>query len=138
MLSDRLRTPTIDTASGPLTLDPAGDVVSLAASTAVQTANYASQLTGWRATYAGEGDFRYLFVDEMHAKSFIADLEQALAGGQIISKSVAMVAEAFTVPAAGAAATLRVQVICRRRPTWRPSRAGTLCACGRSAGRVAR
>lgn len=109
VLSDRLRTPTIDTASGPLTLDPAGDVVSLAASTAVQTANYASQLTGWRATYAGEGDFRYLFVDEMHAKSFIADLEQALAGGQIISKSVAMVAEAFTVPAAGAAATLRVR-----------------------------
>ena len=31
--------------------------------------NYASQLTGWRATYAGEADFRYLFVDEMHAKS---------------------------------------------------------------------
>ena len=109
VLSDRLRTPTIDTASGALTLDPAGDVVSLAASTAVQTDNYASQLTGWRATYAGEADFRYLFVDEMHAKSFIADLEQALAGGQIIAKSVAMVATAFTVPAAGAAATLRVR-----------------------------
>src|SRR5690606_4910249 len=56
-----------------------------------------------------EADFRYLFVDEMHAKSFIADLEQALAGGQIIAKSVAMVAAAFTVPAAGAAATLRVR-----------------------------
>ena len=108
-LTDRLTTPMIATASGPLTLDPAGDVVSLAASTAVQTAHYASQLTGWRATYAGAADFRYLFVDEMHAKSFIADLEQALAGGQIISKSVAMVAEAFTVPAAGAAATLRVR-----------------------------
>ena len=90
--SERLRTPLIDTVSGPLTLDPAGDVVSLAASTSVQTANYASQLTGWRATYAGEGDFRYLYTDEMHAKSFIADLEQALAGGQIISKSVAVLA----------------------------------------------
>jgi hypothetical protein len=66
-------------------------------------------LTGWRATYAGEGDFRYLFVDEMHAKSFIADLEQALAGGQIISKSVAMLAQAFTAPAAGAAAYLYVR-----------------------------
>ena len=109
VLSDRLRTPTIDTASGPLTLQPANNVVSLPSAVAVQTANYASQLTGWRATYAGEADFRYLFVDEMHAKSFIADLEQALAGGQIISKSVAMVAEAFTVPAAGAAATLRVR-----------------------------
>ena len=109
VLSDRLRTPLIDTASGNLTLQPASNVVSLPSAVAVQTDNYASQLTGWRATYAGEGDFRYLFVDEMHAKSFIADLEQALAGGQIISKSVAMVATAFTVPAAGAAATLRVR-----------------------------
>ncbi|MCB9122801.1 MAG: hypothetical protein H6640_23980 [Caldilineaceae bacterium] len=109
VLSDRLRTPLIDTASGPLTLQPASNVVSLPSAVAVQTNNYASQLTGWRATYAGEADFRYLFVDEMHAKSFIADLEQALAGGQIICKSVAMVAEAFTVPAAGAAATLRVR-----------------------------
>lgn len=52
---------------------------------------YASQTTKWRVTNDGAADFRYLFTDEMHAKSFIADLEQALAGGQIISKSVAMV-----------------------------------------------
>ena len=51
--------------------------MSLPSAVAVQTNSYASQLTGWRATYAGEADFRYLFVDEMHAKSFIADLEQA-------------------------------------------------------------
>lgn len=107
--TDRVRTPLIDTASGSLTLAPAGNVVSVAASAALQTANYASQLTGWRVTYGGEADFRYLFVDEMHAKSFIADLEQALAGGQIISKSVAMVAAAFTAPAAGGTATLRVR-----------------------------
>ncbi len=50
-----------------------------------------------------------MFVDEMHAKSFVPILEQALAGGQIIAKSVAMLATAFTVPAAGAAATLRVR-----------------------------
>ena len=37
----------------------------------------------------------------MHAKSFIADLEQALAGGQIIAKSVAMVAAAFTFACCG-------------------------------------
>jgi len=99
----------IDTASSNLTLAPATNVVSLLSAVAVQTDNYASQLTGWRATYAGEADFRYLFVDEMHAKSFIADLEQALAGGQIICKSVAMVASAFTVPAASGTATLRVR-----------------------------
>lgn len=107
--SDRLRTPMIDTASGNLVLAPASNVISLPASVAIQTNNYASQLTGWRATYAGEADFRYLFVDEMHARAFIADLEQALAGAQIITKSVAMVAEAFTAPAAGGTATLRVR-----------------------------
>jgi hypothetical protein len=73
------------------------------------TSAYASQTTGWRITAAGGADFRYLFTDELHAKSFIADLEQALAGGQIISKSVAMVATAFTCPVAGGTATLRVR-----------------------------
>lgn len=70
---------------------------------------YVSQTTGWRVSDAGEADFRYLFVDEMHAKSFIADLEQALAGGQIIAKSVAMVSQAFTAPAASGTATLWVR-----------------------------
>lgn len=107
--TDRIRSPLLDTASGNLTIAPASGVISLPSAVAIQTDNYASQLTGWRATYAGEADFRYLFVDEMHAKSFIADLEQALAGGQIITKSVAMVAAAFTVPAAGVSATLRVR-----------------------------
>lgn len=71
--------------------------------------SYASQTTNWRITGLGEADFRYLFVDEMHAKSFIADLEQALAGGQIIAKSVAMLATAFTMPALAASATFVVR-----------------------------
>jgi hypothetical protein len=75
----------------------------------IQSDNYASQTTGWGISYAGSGDFRYLYADEMHAKAFIADLEQALAGGQIICKSVAPLAAVFTVPAAGAAATLVVE-----------------------------
>ncbi len=105
----KVRVPTIDTASGALSLAPAGNSVTLPSAVAIGTDNYASQLTGWRATYAGEGDFRYLFTDEMHAKSFVADLEQALAGGQIISKSVAMLAQAFTAPAAGNTAALYVR-----------------------------
>lgn len=105
----RLRTPLIDTISGNLTLQPASNIVVLPSAVTIQSSNYASQVTGWRATYAGEGDFRYLFTDELHAKSFITDLEQALAGGQIISKSVAVLASAFTAPAAGAAATLVVR-----------------------------
>jgi len=70
---------------------------------------YTSQTTGWRVSSDGGADFRYLFVDEMHAKSFIADLEQALAGGQIIAKSVAMVGQAFTCPATGSTVTLWVR-----------------------------
>lgn len=92
-----------------ITLDPAGDDVLIASSARIGTDNYASQLTGWRIDYLGAGDFRYLFADELHAKSFITDLEQALAGGQIIAKSVAMLSRAFTIPAAGAAATLYVR-----------------------------
>jgi hypothetical protein len=90
-----------------LTIDHVGNTNLLAGH--IGSDHYASQTTGWRTTYAGAADYRYLFVDEMHAKVFIADLEQALAGGQIITKSVAMVAQAFTVPAAGAAATLWVR-----------------------------
>ena len=115
--SDRLRSPILDTAAGNLTIQPAADIVlnpaggevRLAANRALQSDNYASQTTGMRLTYAGEGDFRYLFADELHAKSFIADLEQALAGGQIISKSVAVLASAFTAPPAAGAATLVVR-----------------------------
>ncbi len=69
---------------------------------------YASQTTGWRISEDGEGDFRYLYADELHAKAFIADLEQALAGGQIISKSVAKLAATFVAPSAGDATTLTV------------------------------
>ena len=96
------------TATGDITLDAAGDDVILAASNTLRTAHYVSQSTGWAATYAGAADFRNLYSDEIYAKSFIVDLEQALAGGQIISKSVATLAVAFTAPAAGATATLRV------------------------------
>lgn len=71
--------------------------------------NYASQLTGWGIDYRGAADFRGTHhTDELHARAFITDLEQALAGGQIISKSVAVLAEDFVLPGAGGAATLRV------------------------------
>lgn len=92
-----------------LILDPLSNIARMGSGASIQASSYASQTTGWRVTDAGEADFRYLFVDEMHAKSFIADLEQALAGGQIIGKSVAVVHEPFALPAAGATGTLRVR-----------------------------
>lgn len=115
--TDRLRSPLIDTASGNLTVQPASDLIlspgsnliKLATGKSLQSDGYASQAIGMRISYAGEGDFRYLFTDELHAKSFIADLEQALAGGQIISKSVSVLAVDFVLPAAGGAGTLTVR-----------------------------
>lgn len=92
-----------------LVLNPTGNLVHLSSDVALQSSNYSSQTTGMRIDYAGGGDFRYLFVDEMHAKSFIADLEQALAGGQIISKSVAVLYSTFTAPAAGGSSTIVVE-----------------------------
>ncbi len=99
----RLETAVISADGRIVTLD--ADSVKLTGG--IGSTDYASQATAWWVTDAGGADFRYLFVDEMHAKRFIADLEQALAGGQIISKSVAVVALAFTCPTAGTASTSR-------------------------------
>lgn len=92
-----------------LILDPISNLVKLTSTVSIQADNFASQTTGWRVTYEGAGDFRYLFADEMHVKSFIADLEQALAGGQIICKSVSTLAVAYTLPAAGGASTVWIK-----------------------------
>jgi hypothetical protein len=75
----------------------------------IRTEHYTSQTTGWALTYDGALDVRYLYADEMHVKAFIADLEQALAGGQIISKSVAKLSDTFTVPNYSASAQLNVE-----------------------------
>ncbi len=75
----------------------------------ISSKKYISQSQGYRITANGDADFRYLYTDELHAKAFIADLEQALAGGQIISKSVAKISKDFTIPAAGGLSPLFVE-----------------------------
>lgn len=75
----------------------------------VGSSNYASQTVGWRVDNEGGADFRYLFADELHVRAFIADIERALAGGQIITKSVAILTRDFTVPAVGFTAFLYVE-----------------------------
>ena len=92
-----------------IVLTPGSNIVKLSSSKVFQSDNYASQTTGMRVTHDGQADFRYLFVDEIHAKAFMADIEQALAGGQIISKSVTILYTAFTAPAAGGVTTLTVR-----------------------------
>ncbi|MEK6896910.1 MAG: hypothetical protein AABW93_00065, partial [Nanoarchaeota archaeon] len=62
---------------------------------------YVSQTTGWRITADGSADFPYLFAQQMHAKKFIADVEIALLGGVLVTKSQAKLAVAALVPAKG-------------------------------------
>lgn len=93
--------------AGNLTIDPSG--ANIYTSDHIGHPSYASQTSYWRISNAGEADFRYLYTDELHAKAFIADLEQALAGGQIISKSVAKIYANFAAPTAGNTANLDVE-----------------------------
>lgn len=71
--------------------------------------SFVSQVAKWRIDNTGGADFRYIYADELHAKSFIADQEQALAGGQIISKSVAVLSAPFTCPLSNGAATITIE-----------------------------
>jgi len=100
---------------GDLTIQPSGDSLLVPSGKTLASSNWISQTTGWgiypESTHGRDGyaDFRYIYADELHVKAFITDLEQALAGGQIISKSVAILAADFTIPAKGASATLVVE-----------------------------
>lgn len=81
----------------------------VAASHTLRSANFTSRTSGWGITYAGFADVRGMYADEFYTKNFIADLETALNGGQIIAKSTVVLSTAFTCPAAGATATMRVR-----------------------------
>lgn len=77
-------------------------------STMIQTDNFTSFLAGWRMTYAGELDARYIQADQLKIKIFVADLEMALAGSQIVSKSVTTLADPFVAPRPGLGTTIVV------------------------------
>jgi hypothetical protein len=70
---------------------------------------YASQTSGWRITKTGDADFRYIFANEMHVRIFYADLTRALAGIEIVAKSVAELAAIFTAPNPGSPTTVTVR-----------------------------
>ena len=76
---------------------------------AINTDNYVSQLAGLHLGYDGSIDCRYLYTEQLHAKAFIADLEQALAGAQIITKSVTLLDQTFTAPYPGIGLPLTVK-----------------------------
>jgi len=116
-------------ATGDLTITPSGGDLMWANTVTVSTTDWASQVSGWGITGAGYGDFRYIYTDELHAKLFIADLEQALAGGQIIAKSVAPLYSAFTIPLRGSTASMVVKSFRASRPCG-CSPIPTTCGCG--------
>ena len=92
-----------------LTMDNSSVKVAGANRATVQTENYASQVAGWGGTYDGAWDVRYLFTDQLHAKLFVADLKRALAGIEIIAKSVTLLGANFTLPYAGSSTTITVK-----------------------------
>ena len=115
--TEKITVPYIDTNVGAslsivpdqdLNLTPSGSRVRLTTGVRIQSDDYVSQTTGWGISYAGSGDFRYLYADELHARAFIADLEAVRAGVHGIFPSASVLASDFIVPAAGASATLIV------------------------------
>jgi hypothetical protein len=73
--------------------------------------SYSSETSFWKITIAGNADFRYLYTNELRAKSFIADLEMVNVGSEIIAKSAAVVASNYTLPTAGGSSILYVESI---------------------------
>jgi hypothetical protein len=70
----------------------------LTADSRVQHPQHTDKRTNWAVTPAGSADFRRIYTDELVAKTFTVDLTQALAGSDYLTKSVATLSSAFTVP----------------------------------------
>src|SRR5690554_591884 len=73
------------------------------------TSNFVSQMQGWRVTPQGQADFRHIFTDELQAKAFTADISQALVGSDVLTKSVAKLAQNWATTADGATSTIYVE-----------------------------
>jgi hypothetical protein len=76
---------------------------------AIYSGGYVSATTGWRITNAGAADFRSIAATELHVKVFATDVERALAGGELIAKSVAVLVADVVMPGYGAAVTITVE-----------------------------
>lgn len=74
----------------------------------VMSPDYVSQTTGWGITRAGAADFRNLYADELRVQAFTADISQALAGSDYLTKSVSKLSANFVVPAVNS--TVRIIV----------------------------
>lgn len=75
----------------------------------VGTSNFVSRMLGWRVTPQGQADFRHIYTDELQAKAFTADISQALVGSDVLTKSVAKLAQNFEIGANNTYAYLYVE-----------------------------
>ena len=77
----------------------------------VGTSNFASRTTGWRADSNGNADFRNLYADELRVQAFTADISQALAGSDYLTKSVSKLSANFVVPSVNSSVRIIVDDI---------------------------
>lgn len=78
--------------------------------TFLRSYNYASRVSGWSIdSLNGAADFQYLFTKQLHAEIFVADLTRALAGIEVVTKSVTLLDADFVIPYPGISTTLRVK-----------------------------
>ena len=84
-----------------ISLSSGEGIIQVMPSSSLQSDNFTSQLAGWRMTYSGELDARYMYADQLTIKLFMADYEVALAGSQMITKSITTTSRPFVVPYPG-------------------------------------
>jgi hypothetical protein len=84
-----------------LYFSPAGKQAVVNEGVRLQSKDYASNVMGWGISYDGIADFREVRANEMKVKTFVSDQEQAVAGSQIISKSVSSLSRVFVAPSPG-------------------------------------
>jgi hypothetical protein len=75
----------------------------------IRSANYVYHTTGYRMSPEGALDCRSIYADQMTVKVFVADLERAVNGSEIITPSRSPLAAPFTIPEPGATSTLVVE-----------------------------
>jgi hypothetical protein len=73
--------------------------------------NFASHTTGWGITHDGAADFRNIYADELRVQAFTADVSQAIAGSDFLTKSVSKLSANFVIPAVNGTARIIVDDI---------------------------
>ena len=74
----------------------------------VGTRNFASRTSGWQVNAQGAADFRNIYADELRVQAFTADISQALAGSDYLTKSVSKLSANFVIPAVGSSVRIIV------------------------------